>query len=105
MPGCLDRCDGNVLKQVYLLTIFHYPDIFGELKYKRLTVILRKIEFVAQQGFQPHGIGIDGHVMMQSQQLIQSVDMVKMGMSEQYAAQTALDERKNLIQVTAVNNP
>lgn len=105
MPRRLDRPDRDIAIQVDQLSVPHGLNALGELHHKGLSIVPREVEFVTQQGLLPSRIGIDWRVVIQRQELIQPVDMVKVSMGEQHATQASLDKWKNAVHIATVNNP
>lgn len=101
----LNGAGSGVAIQGQHLAVGNDVHILGVQQSERVTIVPGEIEFVAQQRFPARSIGIDPCVGKYREQLVQAVDVVKVGVGEQHAAQAALDEREDAVNVATVDEP
>lgn len=100
-----NRLSAGALKEGHILHVTHATDIARLAQHNGVTIISREVQLVAEQIDNASLVGVDGHLGIKHQELVETVDVVEMSMSEQHPPQVAVNQGKNLVHITTIDQP
>ena len=99
------RLGSDFIEHSDFRSVFNHSDIVRAVKHERVLVIPRQVHLVTEEPHMTMLIGVDGHLRKHREQMVQTIDVIKMSMREQNPTQPAIDQRQNPIYISTIDKP